>query len=75
MVDMQDILSKGDLISLFHPSPRGYDKMAHAWMTAILALDLGKCASSLSERAYKWSLRQRNVSQKSENSGESSLNS
>jgi len=44
MVDMQDILSKGDLISLFHPSPRGYDKMAHAWMTAILALDLGKCA-------------------------------
>jgi lysophospholipase L1-like esterase len=40
MVDMQDVLSKGDFTTLYHPSPRGYDKMAHAWETAILALDL-----------------------------------
>jgi lysophospholipase L1-like esterase len=45
VVDMQDILSKGDFITLYHPSPRGYDKIAHAWRTAILALNLGKCAA------------------------------
>jgi lysophospholipase L1-like esterase len=40
IVDMQDVLSKGDFTTLYHPSPRGYDKMAHAWETAILALGL-----------------------------------
>lgn len=40
MVDMQDVLSRGDFTTLYHPSPRGYDKMAHAWETAILALRL-----------------------------------
>lgn len=43
MVDMQDVLSKGDFTTLYHPSPRGYDKMAHAWLDAILALGLGDC--------------------------------
>jgi len=37
---MQDVLSRGDFTTLYHPSPRGYDKMAHAWETAILALGL-----------------------------------
>jgi len=45
VVDMQDILSKGDFVTLYHPSPRGYDKIAHAWRNAILALNLGKCAA------------------------------
>jgi lysophospholipase L1-like esterase len=40
VVDMQDILSRSDFITLYHPSPRGYDKMAHAWKSAILALNL-----------------------------------
>ena len=39
MVDMQDVLSRGDFTTLYHPSPRGYDKMAHAWESAILALE------------------------------------
>jgi hypothetical protein len=43
MVDMQDVLAKGDFTTLYHPSPRGYDKMAHAWRDAILSLDLGTC--------------------------------
>jgi lysophospholipase L1-like esterase len=43
VVDMQDVPSKGDFTTLYHPSPTGYDKMAHAWMDAILALNLGKC--------------------------------
>jgi hypothetical protein len=46
MVDMQDVLSRGDFTTLYHPSPRGYDKMAHAWETAILALGLTEgCAA------------------------------
>lgn len=45
MVDMQDILSRGDFTTLYHPSPRGYDKMAHAWEKAILALGL-ECSAS-----------------------------
>jgi len=40
MVDMQDVLSKYDFTTLYHPSPKGYDKMAHAWESAILALEL-----------------------------------
>jgi len=40
VVDMQDVLSKHDFTTLYHPSPRGYDKMAHAWESAILALNL-----------------------------------
>lgn len=43
VVNMQEILSKGDFIALYHPNPRGYDKMAHAWLDAILALGLGNC--------------------------------
>ncbi|CAG1008002.1 Multidomain esterase [Anaerolineales bacterium] len=45
VVDMQDILLKNDFITLYHPNPRGYDKMAHAWEKAILALGL-KCSAS-----------------------------
>ena len=45
IVDMQEILSKSDFTTLYHPSPVGYDKMAHAWMNAILALDIGKCGT------------------------------
>jgi len=41
MVDMREVPSKNDFTTLYHPSPVGYDKMAHAWETAILALDLG----------------------------------
>jgi lysophospholipase L1-like esterase len=40
VVDMRNILSRGDFTTLYHPSPRGYDKMAHVWETAILTLDL-----------------------------------
>jgi lysophospholipase L1-like esterase len=40
MVDMRNILSKSDFITLYHPNPKGYDKMAHAWESAILALEL-----------------------------------
>ena len=40
VVNMQDVPSKGDFTTLYHPSPRGYDKMAHAWESAILALGL-----------------------------------
>lgn len=43
LVDMQDVLSKGDFITLYHPNPRGYDKMAHAWLDAILTLNLDTC--------------------------------
>jgi lysophospholipase L1-like esterase len=43
VVAMQEILSEGDFTTLYHPSPVGYDKMAHAWMKAILALNIGKC--------------------------------
>jgi lysophospholipase L1-like esterase len=39
-IDMQDVLSKHDFTTLYHPSPRGYDKMAHAWEAAINALGL-----------------------------------
>jgi lysophospholipase L1-like esterase len=45
MVDMQDVLSKNDFTTLLHPSPKGYDKMAHAWESAISMLDLEKCAA------------------------------
>jgi lysophospholipase L1-like esterase len=41
VVDMRTILSKSDFTTLYHPSPKGYDKMAHAWEKAILALGLG----------------------------------
>jgi lysophospholipase L1-like esterase len=40
VVNMQDVPSKHDFTTLYHPSPRGYDKMAHAWESAILALGL-----------------------------------
>jgi lysophospholipase L1-like esterase len=40
VVDMENVLSKGDFTTLYHPSPKGYDKMAHAWESAILALKL-----------------------------------
>lgn len=43
VADMQETLARGDFTTLYHPSPRGYDKMAHAWLTAILGLDLGEC--------------------------------
>jgi lysophospholipase L1-like esterase len=43
VVDMRDVLSKNDFTTLYHPSPEGYDKMAHAWKSAISALDLGDC--------------------------------
>jgi lysophospholipase L1-like esterase len=46
VINMQDVLSKGDFTTLYHPSPEGYDKMAHAWESAILALNLGgQCAA------------------------------
>jgi len=44
LVDMQDILYKSDFVTLYHPNPKGYDKMAHAWESAILKLGLGSCA-------------------------------
>jgi lysophospholipase L1-like esterase len=40
VVDMRNILSKSDFATLYHPSPKGYDKMAHAWESAILVLEL-----------------------------------
>jgi lysophospholipase L1-like esterase len=40
VVDMQNILSKSDFMTLYHPNARGYDKMAFAWESAILALNL-----------------------------------
>ncbi len=40
VVDMENVLSNKDFTTLYHPSPRGYDKMAHAWESAILALEL-----------------------------------
>jgi lysophospholipase L1-like esterase len=40
VVDMRNILSKSDFVTLYHPNPKGYDKMAHAWEQAILALEL-----------------------------------
>ena len=40
MVDMRNILSKSDFMTLYHPNIDGYDKMAYAWKTAILALKL-----------------------------------
>jgi lysophospholipase L1-like esterase len=43
VVDMQDVPARGDFTTLYHPSPRGYDKMAHTWLDAILALGLGEC--------------------------------
>jgi lysophospholipase L1-like esterase len=47
VVDMRDTLSKGDFTTLYHPSPKGYDKMAHAWESAILALKLTEgCVAS-----------------------------
>lgn len=43
VIDMREVLTKYDFTTLYHPSPKGYDKMAHAWESAILALDLEKC--------------------------------
>lgn len=43
VVDMRNILSKSDFTTLYHPSPKGYDKMAHVWESAISALDLKEC--------------------------------
>jgi lysophospholipase L1-like esterase len=40
MVDMRNILSRSDFTTFYHPNPKGYDKMAHAWESAILALGL-----------------------------------
>jgi lysophospholipase L1-like esterase len=40
VVDMENVLSKSDFTTLYHPNPKGYDKMAHAWESAILALKL-----------------------------------
>ena len=40
VVNMQDVPSKHDFTTLYHPNPRGYDKMAHAWEAAINALGL-----------------------------------
>ena len=39
IVDMQNILSKNDFMTLYHPSAGGYDKMAYTWESAILALE------------------------------------
>jgi lysophospholipase L1-like esterase len=39
MVDMQNILSQDDYADIYHPNDEGYDKMARAWETAILALE------------------------------------
>lgn len=38
MVDMQNILSKGDYADGLHPNADGYDKMARAWEPAIRAV-------------------------------------
>jgi lysophospholipase L1-like esterase len=43
MVDMREVPSKNDFTTLYHPSPVGYDKMAHAWEVAILALGFERC--------------------------------
>ncbi len=40
IVDMRIILSKNDFLTLYHPNAGGYDKMAYAWESAILALEL-----------------------------------
>jgi lysophospholipase L1-like esterase len=40
VIDMENVLSNKDFTTLYHPSPRGYDKMAHAWESAILELEL-----------------------------------
>jgi len=45
MVNMENVLSQNDFTTLYHPSPEGYDKMAHVWEAAILALDSAACAS------------------------------
>lgn len=46
-VDMRNILSKSDFITLYHPNADGYDKMAYAWESAILALELkAECSTS-----------------------------
>jgi lysophospholipase L1-like esterase len=42
MVNMHDALSAADLSDGLHPSNAGYDKMAHVWETAILALLSGR---------------------------------
>jgi lysophospholipase L1-like esterase len=41
LVDMREVPSKEDFTTLYHPSPVGYDKMAHVWEQAILALTVG----------------------------------
>jgi lysophospholipase L1-like esterase len=38
MVDMQSILSLSDFADTYHPNAQGYDKMARAWESAILAM-------------------------------------
>jgi lysophospholipase L1-like esterase len=42
VIDMRNVLSQNDFTTLYHPSPKGYDKMAHAWESAILALELNR---------------------------------
>jgi lysophospholipase L1-like esterase len=39
VVDMRNILSKSDFMTLYHPNAGGYAKMAYAWESAILALE------------------------------------
>ena len=47
IADMRNILSKKDFLTLYHPNAGGYDKMAHAWESAILALGIpGGCLIS-----------------------------
>ncbi len=38
MVDMQNVLSNGDFADSYHPTAEGYDKLARAWESAILAI-------------------------------------
>ena len=40
VVDMREIMVKSDFMTLYHPNVSGYEKMAHAWESAILALNL-----------------------------------
>ncbi len=46
VVDMREIMAKSDFMTLYHPNISGYEKMAHAWESAILALNLDiSCAA------------------------------
>ena len=40
VVDMREIMAKSDFVTLYHPNINGYEKMARAWESAILALNL-----------------------------------